>query len=68
MLISRDRTKSPQLSCGDILHAIASTIFLTPTAIPALMGLLQDFQPRRSIKKQKRNPESRELVAEKSKS
>ncbi len=27
---------------------LALSTFLTPTVIPALMGLLQDFQPRRS--------------------
>jgi HAE1 family hydrophobic/amphiphilic exporter-1 len=31
--------------------------FLTPTVIPALMGLLQDFSGKRAIKKQKYHPE-----------
>ncbi|MEM8780098.1 MAG: efflux RND transporter permease subunit, partial [Cyanobacteria bacterium P01_G01_bin.49] len=39
--------------------------FLTPTVIPALMGLLQDFQPRGS-KQELREEESRELVKDKS--
>ena len=41
---------------------LALSTFLTPTVIPALMGLLQDFQPRRRNKEQNQNPESRELV------
>ncbi len=28
---------------------LALSTFLTPTVIPASMGLLQDFQPRRSV-------------------
>ena len=45
---------------------LALSTFLTPTVIPALMGLLQDFQPKRRKQKQKRNPESKELVTDKS--
>ncbi|VEP12049.1 Cation/multidrug efflux pump [Hyella patelloides LEGE 07179] len=46
---------------------LALSTFLTPTVIPALMGLLQDFQPRRSLKKQERQKEkSMELVQDKS--
>nr|WP_019507332.1 efflux RND transporter permease subunit [Pleurocapsa sp. PCC 7319] len=46
---------------------LALSTFLTPTVISPLMGLLQDFQPRRSIKEQERQQEeSRELVEEKS--
>ncbi|MDJ0570401.1 MAG: efflux RND transporter permease subunit [Pleurocapsa sp. MO_192.B19] len=46
---------------------LALSTFLTPTVIPALMGLLQDFQPRRSIKEQERQQEeSMELVKDKS--
>ena len=43
---------------------LALSTFLTPTVIPALMGLLQDFQPRRSLKEQKKHQpeESIELV------
>lgn len=41
---------------------LALSTFLTPTVIPALMGLLQDFQPRRSKQEQERQEESRELV------
>lgn len=46
---------------------LALSTFLTPTVIPALMGLLRDFQPRKS--KQERESEqneSRELVKNKS--
>ena len=46
---------------------LALSTFLTPTVIPALMGLLQDFQPKRSIERQKdRRQESIELVQDKS--
>ena len=46
---------------------LALSTFLTPTVIPALMGLLQDFQPRRSIKeKELQQEESRELMQDKS--
>nr|WP_256380671.1 efflux RND transporter permease subunit [Pleurocapsa sp. PCC 7319] len=46
---------------------LALSTFLTPTVIPALMGLLQDFQPRRSIKEQERQQEeSRQLIKDKS--
>ena len=45
---------------------LALSTFLTPTVIPALMGLLQDFQPGRSIKEQELQEKSRELVKEKS--
>ncbi|GAB4549770.1 MAG: efflux RND transporter permease subunit [Pleurocapsa sp.] len=45
---------------------LALSTFLTPTVIPALMGLLQDFQPRRSKQEDKRKEESRELVKDKS--
>ena len=45
---------------------LALSTFLTPTVIPALMGLLQDFQPKRNIKKQELQEESRELVNDKS--
>lgn len=43
---------------------LALSTFLTPTVIPALMGLLQDFRPRRNIKEQKKHQpeESIELV------
>ena len=42
---------------------LALSTFLTPTVIPALMGLLQDFQPGRNTKEQKHEPkESRELI------
>ncbi len=43
---------------------LALSTFLTPTVIPALMGLLQDFQPRRNLKEQKKHQpeESIELV------
>ncbi len=43
---------------------LALSTFLTPTVIPALMGLLQDFQSRRSLKEQKEHQreESIELV------
>ncbi|MEO0377358.1 MAG: hypothetical protein AAF329_22685, partial [Cyanobacteria bacterium P01_A01_bin.17] len=30
---------------------LALSTFLTPTVIPALMGLLQDFSPKREIEK-----------------
>ncbi len=33
---------------------LALSTFLTPTVIPALMGLLKDFQPSRSKKEQER--------------
>ena len=40
--------------------------FLTPTVIPALMGLLQDFQPQRSMReKESQKQESRELLKDK---
>ena len=46
---------------------LALSTFLTPTVIPALMGLLQDFQPRRSKQQQEfQEDESMELVKEKS--
>ena len=45
---------------------LALSTFSTPTVIPALMGLLQDFQPRRSKKEHEVNEESRELVKKKS--
>ena len=45
---------------------LALSTFLTPTVIPALMGLLQDFQPRRSKQEQERQEESVELVTDKS--
>ena len=46
---------------------LALSTFLTPTVIPALMGLLQDFQPQRSMKEQEhQQQESRELVKDKS--
>ncbi len=42
---------------------LALSTFLTPTVIPALMGLLQDFKPKRSKQEQERQQEeSRELV------
>ncbi|MEM8676946.1 MAG: efflux RND transporter permease subunit [Cyanobacteria bacterium P01_G01_bin.67] len=43
---------------------LALSTFLTPTVIPALMGLLQDFQPRKS-KEHEHSEESRELVNDK---
>jgi HAE1 family hydrophobic/amphiphilic exporter-1 len=46
---------------------LALSTFLTPTVIPALMGLLQDFQPRRSIKEHElEQEEPQELVTDKS--
>ncbi|MDJ0589847.1 MAG: efflux RND transporter permease subunit [Pleurocapsa sp. MO_226.B13] len=45
---------------------LALSTFLTPTVIPALMGLLQDFQPRKSKQEQEIQKESRELVKERS--
>ncbi|MDJ0742034.1 MAG: efflux RND transporter permease subunit [Xenococcaceae cyanobacterium MO_167.B27] len=46
---------------------LALSTFLTPTVIPALMGLLQDFQPRRNIKEQEfEQQESMALVKDKS--
>ncbi|MEO0836116.1 MAG: efflux RND transporter permease subunit [Cyanobacteria bacterium J06642_3] len=45
---------------------LALSTFLTPTVIPALMGLLQDFKPRRSKQEQERHSESRELLKDKS--
>ncbi|ELS04530.1 cation/multidrug efflux pump [Xenococcus sp. PCC 7305] len=40
---------------------LALSTLLTPTVIPALIGLLKDFQPRKSIKEQElQHPESRE--------
>ena len=33
---------------------LALSTFLAPTVIPALMGLLQDFKPRRSMEKKER--------------
>ena len=45
---------------------LALSTFLTPTVIPALMGLLQDFQPIRSKQKQKlQEEESRKLLLDK---
>ena len=44
---------------------LALSTFLTPTVIPALMGLLQDFQPRRSQQEQEHREESRELIKDK---
>ncbi|MDJ0900124.1 MAG: efflux RND transporter permease subunit [Xenococcus sp. MO_188.B8] len=42
---------------------LALSTFLTPTVIPALMGLLQDFKPRKSIQEQKHEKkESRQLI------
>ncbi|MGK7892666.1 MAG: efflux RND transporter permease subunit [Xenococcus sp. (in: cyanobacteria)] len=42
---------------------LALSTFLTPTVIPALMGLLKDFQPRGRIKEEKHEPkESRQLI------
>jgi hydrophobic/amphiphilic exporter-1 (mainly G- bacteria), HAE1 family len=44
---------------------LALSTFLTPTVIPALMGLLEDFKPKRKSKKQQSQREnSRELVQE----
>ncbi|MEO1341663.1 MAG: efflux RND transporter permease subunit, partial [Cyanobacteria bacterium J06635_13] len=46
---------------------LALSTFLTPTVIPALMGLLQDFQPRKSKQEQElQQEESVELVKDKS--
>jgi len=45
---------------------LALSTFLTPTVIPALMGLLQDFQPKRSKQEQEHQEELKELVKEKS--
>ena len=45
---------------------LALSTFLTPTVIPALMGLLQDFQPRKSKKEQEHQQEEAiELVKNK---
>ncbi|MDJ0567512.1 MAG: hypothetical protein QNJ53_00545 [Pleurocapsa sp. MO_192.B19] len=44
---------------------MALSTFLTTTVIPALMVLLQDFQPQRSKQKQEGQEESRELVKDK---
>ncbi len=45
---------------------LALSTFLTPTVIPALMGLLQDFQLRNSKQEQElHQDESRELVTDK---
>ena len=42
---------------------LALSTFLTPTVIPALMGLLQDFQSRKSFKEHElEQEESMELV------
>ena len=41
---------------------LALSTFLTPTVIPALMGLLQDFQPRRSKRPKIQQEEKVELV------
>ncbi|MEM7594200.1 MAG: efflux RND transporter permease subunit [Cyanobacteria bacterium P01_A01_bin.83] len=41
---------------------LALSTFLTPTVIPALMGLLQDFKPKRSLKEQQHQEESKELA------
>ncbi|MEM8718567.1 MAG: efflux RND transporter permease subunit [Cyanobacteria bacterium P01_G01_bin.39] len=46
--------------------SLALSTFLTPTVIPALMGLLQDFQPTRIKKEQQRQKESEVLVKSKS--
>ncbi|MDJ0680570.1 MAG: efflux RND transporter permease subunit [Xenococcaceae cyanobacterium MO_167.B52] len=46
---------------------LALSTFLTPTVIPALMGLLQDFRPRRKIEEQElQQTKSRELIKDKS--
>jgi HAE1 family hydrophobic/amphiphilic exporter-1 len=45
---------------------LALSTFLTPTVIPALMGLLQDFQPGRNMRKHEFEEESRELVKDRS--
>ena len=41
---------------------LALSTFLTPTVIPALMGLLQDFQPRKGKQRQEYQEEKKELV------
>ncbi|ELS00712.1 cation/multidrug efflux pump [Xenococcus sp. PCC 7305] len=42
---------------------LALSTLLTPTVIPALMGLLKDFQPRKSLKVQEHGPQkSKELI------
>ncbi|MGV2829226.1 efflux RND transporter permease subunit [Myxosarcina sp. GI1(2024)] len=45
---------------------LAFSTFLTPTVILALMGLLQDFKPKRSVDEQELQKESRKLVSDKS--
>ena len=46
---------------------LALSTFLTPTVIPALMGLRRDFKPKRSMKKQEfQKEESMKLVKDKS--
>ena len=45
---------------------LAFSTFLTPTVIPALMGLLQDFKSTRSVKEQEHEEESRKLVKDRS--
>ena len=45
---------------------LALSTFLTPTVIPALMGLLEDFQPRRSKQEHEGEVKSRKLVKDKS--
>ena len=51
---------------GIASSGLTLSIFLTLTVIPALMGLLQNFQPRRSKQKHERQEESRELIKDKS--
>ncbi|MEL7076492.1 MAG: efflux RND transporter permease subunit [Cyanobacteria bacterium J06582_2] len=45
---------------------LALSTFLTPTVIPALMGLLHDFQPRKSKQEQEqKQDESKQLIRDK---
>lgn len=44
---------------------LALSTFLFPKVIPALMGLLKDFQPKRSIKEQEPEAKSKTLVGDK---
>ena len=50
-----------------LTSGLALSTFLTPTVIPALMGLKRDFQSRRSMEEQEhQQPESIELVRDRS--
>ncbi|MEM7594396.1 MAG: hypothetical protein AAF383_23290 [Cyanobacteria bacterium P01_A01_bin.83] len=52
---------------GVALSGLALSTFLTPTVILALMGLLQDFKPRRSKQEQEyEQEEAMELMKDES--